>query len=88
MTFSRQRVILEMLKGGAVMVVPKSVAEAFDRGEVTVDDIRVMLEVEAESQGWSLEEALAWAGADEPYRNVIQLHIRVLASLLQHCRAA
>ena len=70
------------------MVVPKSISDAFDRGEATVDDIRALIGVEAETQGWSLEEALTWADSNAPAQNHIQVDIRTLASLLDLCCAA
>lgn len=70
------------------MVVPKDISDAFERGEVTVDDIRALLKIEAKEQGWSLEEALVWAQSGAPARDCIQVDIKVLASLLNSCRAA
>lgn len=70
------------------MVVPKEISDAFDHGEATVDDIRALIKLEAETQDWSLDDALAWAESGAPANNHIQVDIRTLASLLDLCCAA
>lgn len=70
------------------MVVPQHISDAFERGEATVDDVRALLDVEARSQGWTLEHALAWADSDAAPTNYIQTDIKALASLLDLCHAA
>ena len=70
------------------MVVPKNISDAFDRGEATVDDIRALLKLEAETQDWSFEDAVAWAESGAPAENYIQVDIRTLASLLDLCCVA
>jgi hypothetical protein len=79
---------MEQGKGGLVMVVPKNIGDALDRGEATIGDIHALLEVEAKTQGWSLKEALAWARSDVPAENYIQADIKALASLVELCCAA
>jgi hypothetical protein len=70
------------------MVVPKHISDAFDRGEATVDDIRALLQLEADSQKWSLDDALAWVQSGAAAKNYIQADIKALASLLDLCCAA
>lgn len=69
------------------MVVPKKISDAFDRGEATVEDVRALLTLEAETQQWTLDHALAWARANAPADNYIQADIKALASLLDCCAA-
>jgi hypothetical protein len=67
------------------VVVPKHIREALESGETTVEDVRALLEVEAMSQDWSLEQALAWARSGQPPKNYIQVDIRALAYILDLC---
>jgi hypothetical protein len=69
------------------MVVPKEISDAFNRGEATVDDIRALLILEAETQAWTLDHAVEWARLDAPAKNYIQADIKALTSLLDCCAA-
>jgi hypothetical protein len=70
------------------VVVPKELSDRFESGDATIEDLRALLEVEAGSQGWSLDAALAWARSRKPARNYIQADIKALVSLLDLCCAA
>ena len=65
------------------MVLSKELHEAIQEGELTTEQIRELLTLEAEQVGWTLDEAVAWARSGEAPEDPLQADIRLLVSFLE-----